>query len=385
MSSLLKTAVLHVALNPVTGPWSVMRDLALAQAASGRYGAVGLAVITSKDWPPQYHEELMQTRLPAYRASTIKAIGTAQFLWQRFQRPRIKNWVDDLMLKSNAKRAVVHFHNAWMSGVFLPLRESSSGQIRTVATFHGVNAMLEGKPFRRFLHRWMAARLTRYGTRLTSVDRGNLVLAENVLGLRPHLFTVVPNGVADDRAARAAAWNGEGEFRVGHVGSITERKGWRMGAEAVLQLAAEGRRVRYVIAGNGPDVGQVEALAKEHPDVIEYLGHVPQPRRNLLPKLHALSVMSAHEGLPMSIIEALSVGLPILATSVGGIPEAVQDGVNGRLIPRNVEALAKSILRLYDHPAEQAGLGNESRRVFCEKFQIGRMVELYHAVYTEER
>jgi hypothetical protein len=171
------TAVLHVALNPVTGPWSVMRDLALAQAASCRYSAVGLGVISSKDWPPQYDEELIQTKLPAYRASTIKVFGTAQFLWQRFRRPPIGRWVDDLMLKSGAKYGVVHFHNAWMSGVFLPLRELSSGQIRTVATFHGVNAMLEGKPVRHFLHRWMAARLIRYGARLTSVDRSNLVLA----------------------------------------------------------------------------------------------------------------------------------------------------------------------------------------------------------------
>ena len=84
----------------------------------------------------------------------------------------------------------------------------------------------------------------------------------------------------------------------------------------------------------------------------------------------------------MTIIEALSVGLPILATPVGGIPEAVQDGVNGRLIPRNVEALTKSILRLYNDPAEQARLGTESRRVFCEKFEISKMVELYDAVST---
>ena len=84
----------------------------------------------------------------------------------------------------------------------------------------------------------------------------------------------------------------------------------------------------------------------------------------------------------MTIIEALSVGLPILATSVGGIPEAVQDGVNGILMPRNVEALAKSILRLYNNPQEQAHLGTESRRVFCEKFEISRIVSTYDKVYN---
>ena len=180
MPDFSKAAVLHVALNPVTGPWSVMRDLALAQAASGRYSAVGIGVITSKDWPSQYDNELKQSGLPAYRASTIKAFGTAQFFWQRFQRPPIRDWVGDLMLKSGAKRAVIHFHNAWMSGVFLPLRDSPPSQIKIVATFHGVNAMLEGKPIRRCLHRWMAARLPRFGVWLTSVDHGNLPLAEKL-------------------------------------------------------------------------------------------------------------------------------------------------------------------------------------------------------------
>lgn len=359
-----------------------MRELAKAQAASGHYAGVGIGVIASKDWPSEYNEELSQTKLPVYRASTIKAFGTAQFLWQRFQRPPISNWVDDLMRRSRATCAVVHFHNAWMTGVFLPLRASLAGQIRIVATFHGVNAMLDGKPVRRFLHRWMAARLPRYGARLTSVDHANLPLAETILGLSPDLFTVIPNGVPDDPAVRASAWNGEGEFRIGHVGSITERKGWRIGAEAVLKLAAEGKRVRYLIAGNGSEGHQAEALASEHPGVIEYLGRVQQPRRNLLPKLHALTVMSAHEGLPMSIIEALSVGLPILATPVGGIPEMVQDGVNGRLIPRDVEALRKSILYFYNNPSEQARSVVESQRIFCERFEIDKMVELYHAVYT---
>lgn len=179
MNSILqRPAVLHVALNPLTGPWSVMRDLAMAQAASGRYGAVGIGVIAPKDWPAQYAEELRQTGLPAYRSSTLKTFGTAQFIWQRFQRPPIGDWADDLRSNSGAERVVVHFHNAWMSGVFLPLRKSISGEIRTVATFHGVNAQLDSRRFRHALHRWMAARLPRHDARLTSVDRSNLPLAE---------------------------------------------------------------------------------------------------------------------------------------------------------------------------------------------------------------
>jgi glycosyltransferase involved in cell wall biosynthesis len=359
-----------------------MRDLAVAQAASGRYFAVGLGVITSKDWPSEYDKELLETELPVYRTSTIKAFGTTQFIWQRFQRPPISEWIDDLKQKSGAEFGVVHFHNAWMSGVFLPLRESSD-QIRTVTTFHGVNAMLNGKPVRRFLHRWMAARLLRYGARLTSVDRANLPLAEKILGLRRDLFTVIPNGVPDDPLARATAWDDKGEFRVGHVGSITQRKGWRIGAEAVLKLAAERKRVRYVIAGSGPEAAEAETLSKEHPNVIEYLGHVHQPRGNLMPRLHALSVMSTHEGLPMSIIEAMAVGVPVVATSVGGNPEAVVDGETGYLISRSVEELANKIRQLYTSSEIWQRMSRHARERFEQRFEIGRIVKQYDAVYNQ--
>ena len=358
-----------------------MRELAKAQAASGRYCAVGLGVITSKDWPSEYGEELAQTKLPVYHASTIKAFGTAQFLWQRFQRPPIRNWIDDMMQKSGAKCAVVHFHNAWMSGVFVPLQSTLDRPVGCVATFHGVNAQLDGRPLRRSLHRWMAARLPRYGASLTSVDQGNLALAEIILGLPPDLFTVIPNGVTDDPAALATAWTGEGEFRVGHVGSITERKGWRMGADAVLKMAAEGRRVRYIIAGNGPEAGQAEALGKEHPNVIEYLGHVPNPRTNLLPRVHALSVMSAHEGLPMSIIEAMAAGVPVVGTSVGGIPEVLADGQTGFLIPRNVEALVMALRRLHQSPELCRTMSAGIRECFERDFEINHIMQQYDEVY----
>ena len=376
-----KTAVLHVALNPITGPWSVMRDLALAQAASGLYGSVGLGVIVSRDWPAAYTEELRQLGLPTYRASTLKTFGTAQFLWQRLQRPPLQRWIDDLMERSGAERGVIHFHNAWMSGVFLPLQRATARPVTTVSTTHGVNAMLEGKPLRRFLHRWMAARLDRHASALTSVDRGNLPLAREMFGLEPDRFTVIPNGVADDSAAGAAIWSGTGEFRFGHVGSITGRKGWRIGAEAALRLAGEGKQIRYLIAGEGPEAAEAERLSREHPEVIEYLGHVAQPRRHLFAKLHALTAMSVHEGLPMTIIEAMAVGVPVLATAVGGIPEAVADGRTGFLIPRDVEALADKLRALYASPDLWQTMTGHAREDFLRSFEIARIVDRYDEVY----
>lgn len=375
------TSVLHIALEPVTGPWSVMRDLALAQAASGKYAKVAIGVIASRDWPASYADELERTGLIGYRSETIKTFGTGQFLWQRIQPPPIDLWIQELLSVPGVDRCVVHFHNAWMSGVFLPLAAVTNGHVRVIATFHGVNARLDRRPLRHMAHRWMAARLPRYHAQLTSVDHANLQLANSMFGLDPNQFSVIPNGVPEVPDLHFNEWMGEGEFRVGHVGSISVRKGWRIAAEAVQLLNSSGRNIRLLIAGTGPDEDAARTFAMTHPQAVEFLGHVPEPRRNLMPRLHALSVMSEHEGLPMTIIEAMSGGLPVVATAVGGIPEAIKNGCNGTLIPRNVAPLAAALDTWYQSPATWASISNAASAVFQQRFEIRHIVDQYDTVY----
>jgi glycosyltransferase involved in cell wall biosynthesis len=114
---------------------------------------------------------------------------------------------------------------------------------------------------------------------------------------------------------------------------------------------------------------------------IEFLGHVSQPRRNLLPRIHALSVMSAHEGLPMTIIEAMAGGVPVMATSVGGIPEAVSDGITGFLIPRSTSALVQALRRLHESPARWGAMSVATRARFEHQFEISHIVKQYDALY----
>jgi glycosyltransferase involved in cell wall biosynthesis len=229
----------------------------------------------------------------------------------------------------------------------------------------------------------MASRLIRNHARLTSVDRAGTIQAERLLGIPQELFRVIPNGVAEDQTLITSRWNGEGVFQLGYLGNLEERKGWQISAQAVLELTAQGKQIRYVIAGGGPQSAQAKTLQQRHPGVIEYVGHVTQPRKNLLPRLHALALMSSNEGLPMSIIEALSIGLPVIATRVGGIPEAVKDDVSGLLVSRNPESLAQAILRLYDHPKVHARIGSEGKSVFLRSFELSQVVQQYHSLYLE--
>jgi glycosyltransferase involved in cell wall biosynthesis len=374
--------VLHVALDPLTGAWSVMRNLALAQAVSQRYRAVAIGVISSSAWPIYYADELAKMGLPSYRSQTPNLYGTAQFLWQRLRPPPVGQWVQDLLRASGASRAIVHFHNAWMSGAFLPLYGVSNETVRVVATMHGMFAGFERQPVRRWLHRWMASRLIRYRAVVTSVDRAGTLQAERLLGIQRNLFTVIRNGVADNSMLDVSKWAGNGTFRVGYLGSLEERKGWEIVAQAAVELAGKGRQVRYIIAGDGPQRARARAWQERHPDVIEYLGHIPEPRANFFPKLHALALMSSQEGLPMSIIEALSTGVPVITTSAGGIAEILTDNVNALLVARNAAALGAAIAKLHDHPAEHARLGSEGRRLFLSELELNRILQEYHKLYA---
>ena len=376
-------AVLHVALQPHTGVWSVMKELAQAQSQSGLYGSVGLGIITDDSWPPEYRQQLEAIPLPVFTSPTTKMFGTGQFVWQRLRPPPLAHWMNSFAQAAGVNEVVLHLHNAWMSGVFLPLGKQASVRSKVVATFHGVNAQLDGKPVRRALHRWMASRLPRFGARLTSVDRFNLQISESLLGLPPRLFTVVPNGMPEKSAcAMASPWMGRGRFKVGFLGTITERKGWRMAVDAVLTLAAEGKDVGIVLAGRGAEEPELRRMAQAYPDRVEYLGHISDPRKSMLPQLHVLSMMSVHEGLPMSLVEALSAGLPVIATRAGGIPEAITDRENGVLVERSVESLAAALRYVYEHPAEHERMAAAAHESFVQTFAIEKIVSQYHRVYT---
>src|ERR1700723_2805341 len=192
----------------------------------------------------------------------------------------------------------------------------------------------------------MTRRLERHHATLTSVDRANLSRAQTILGMDPKSFQVVPNGVTDTGRRGCPSLANPGSFTVGHVGNIVPAKGWQMVVDAARKLREAGRDVRVILAGRGAEAELAQAMARQNEGWLSYEGFVANPREMVLPKVDALVLMSEQEGLPMAIIEALSMGVPVIATAVGGVPEAVVHGQNGLLVERSVEALAAAIQSL---------------------------------------
>ena len=93
--------------------------------------------------------------------------------------------------------------------------------------------------------------------------------------------------------------------------------------------------------------------------------------------------MSVSEGLPMSIVESLEMGIPVIATPVGGIPEIIEDGYNGFLIDRDKEQLCEKLAFIMCNRSEWERLSENARVEFQSKFCVEKMASQYMDFYIK--
>ncbi len=209
--------------------------------------------------------------------------------------------------------------------------------------------------------------------------------AERDAGLRAHVgdpesYQVILNGIELERyAAPPAPIPG----RVLFVGRLAAQKRPDIALRAFAQVARRHPEARLDLVGEGPLRQEVEALiaSLDLGGVVRLLG-----RRTDLPALlanaHCLVLTSDYEGCPLSVLEAMAAGVPVVTTKVGGVPELVADGRTGLLVPRRrPDELATALSRLLDDAAWAAALGVAGRSVARERFSRERMVAQTIAVY----
>ncbi len=152
------------------------------------------------------------------------------------------------------------------------------------------------------------------------------------------------------------------------------------------------KKVKFIFAGNG-EIEKVKNLCKGKniQDNIHLLGFISGEEK--IKNFHKADIFilpSYNEGLPVSVLEAMAAGLSIITTPVGGIPEAVEDGVNGFLVePGNPEMLADRILKLLEDEELRERMGRKSLRIAKEKFDVNIIAEglskIYEKVLAESR
>jgi len=145
--------------------------------------------------------------------------------------------------------------------------------------------------------------------------------------------------------------------------------------EAVLAARRREPNLVGVVAGSGPELAHVRALAAEAPEAVRVLGQrhdVP----DLIEAADVVCLASAFEGLPMTVLEAMALARPLVATAVGGVPEAAGDG--GWLVPPgDDEALADALVAAARDPDARRAAGEAGRARYLEHYSLERMVESY--------
>ena len=179
---------------------------------------------------------------------------------------------------------------------------------------------------------------------------------------------------------------GAGEIVVGTVANLRASKAYPdlLRAARLVLDAPPALPVRFVAVGQGPLEAEVRALHAELDlgDRFRLLGYRDDPWR-VLAGCDVFCLSSVHEGLPIALLEAMVLGLPVVATAVGGIPEAVTDGVEGVLVPpHRPDALAAALLDVAGDPVRRAALAAAAARR-SEGFGLAPAVEAVQALYDE--
>lgn len=199
--------------------------------------------------------------------------------------------------------------------------------------------------------------------------------------------TVIYNGIEEISVVRSGESLEDFEaspelFKIGIVGRIVPIKGHEWLLRALAQLP-ELDRVRLYVFGTGPLEDECRALCSETGlnKVVRFMGF----KKNIHEYIAGLDVLvmpSLHEGLPYTLLEAMALGVPVVASNVGGLAEVLENGDTGLLVPsQDVAALARAIDQVRSDASLRATLARGGRRAIAERFSSTVMVERHFDVY----
>lgn len=182
----------------------------------------------------------------------------------------------------------------------------------------------------------------------------------------------VPTSLNHEYEDRIDAFD-DGQFLLGFVGGLHSYKGLDDLAEAMNRVDSD---CGVVVAGDGPDR---ERLEQRFGDDGMFLGPVPYEQVPALYHRFDAFVLPSHtEGLPRVVLEAQATGTPVIATSVGGVPEVIEDGTTGFLCePRSPAELAAAIEELIDTPSRQTEFAEAGRKRVAASYSWSQMYERY--------
>ena len=339
--------------------------------------------------PRRFERILFVSRPPSDRTggevvADLRRRGVdVRFLRRRFKYDPLAWW--PLFRALRRERVdVLHTHafgpNAW--GSLIGRRAGIP-----VVIAHEHNWAFPGGGGRRVLDRELIARCADAMIVVSEDARRRMIEVERI---PPERLVLLPNGVqalspGDGRALRGDLGIRRGDPVVGTVCIIRSEKALDVLVGAAGRLREHFPRLRLLIAGDGPDRARVEALT-ERAGLSDRI-HMTGARTDVPDVLAAMDIAvicSDYEGSPRSVLEFMDAGKPIVATDVGGIPDIIEDGVHGVLVPpRDEAALAAALMGLLEDIDRGREMGARARDRCRRELSLDRTVESLQELYEE--
>ena len=175
----------------------------------------------------------------------------------------------------------------------------------------------------------------------------------------------------------------KGNVLIGNIGRLSEQKGINYFIEAAEITTRTHPEARFVIVGEGEEREKLQAQVKVKglQDKVLFLGY-RNDIQNVMSQLDFVVLSSLWEGLPLTPIEAYSVGKTVVGTAVDGTPEIICDGVDGYLVePRNQMQLAEKMNELIENPEMQESMGIQAMKRYQDEFSFEKLSQRYIDFY----
>jgi len=294
----------------------------------------------------------------------------------------IKTFFEILKIIKAEKPDAIHLNSSKIGGLGA-LAGRIAGVPKIIFTGHGwafnENRNFFSKALILFLH-WLTIMLCHTTIAVSEKTKRDI----SGLSFVKDKIKVVYNGVSDfnllpkEESRVILASHDSGKTVIFSISELHKNKGIDVALRALALLPEEIKeKIVWSIVSDGEEKENLEKLAKELrvENMVRFLGFVPDARK-LLSGADIFLLPSRTEAFPYTILEAGMAGLPIIATSVGGVPEVIHDMQNGILVHRNnPKEIAEAVLYYLNHPEKQKEFGGEIKKTIMNFFSLEKMLE----------
>lgn len=298
-----------------------------------------------------------------------------------------KNIIDLIRIFKREKYDVVHCHSS-KAGLVARIAARLAGVDRIVYTAHGFVFKEPMSNLKKKIYILFEKIGAKFGHHIITVSKDDYNCALDYKLCRQDRLTYIPNAVRSVNTEvlkptslmRKELGIGEEEFVLGTAANFYETKGHIYLIEAAKKLYNEGFKFKILLAGDGPTMPQMKELSKGYEN-IKFLGF-RKDNYDLINSMNLFVLPSVKEGMPYAVLEAMSLKVPVLCTSVGALKDIIEEGQNGFMVDAaNSQALYEKLKSLIGNDLVLNKVGNNGYEYVYNNFSLGKCVENVIYIY----